>query len=119
MRAGAIDDVPRKRPMDVPAVVVVAQLMEMLDVPGECVLRVAVMGQHLVRVDPRDRSASKDDRQRCADEPRASAAFLEFCSAVLGHESARCNERRSEDNDYLHENSIISAPSGLVHSSHC
>ena len=119
MLAGAIDDVPRKRPMDVPAVVVVARLMEMLDVPGECVLRVAVMGQHLVRVEPGDRAPSEDDGQRCADEPGASAAFLGFCSAALGHGGALCNERQSNEKDHLALNSIISAPSALVHSSRC
>jgi hypothetical protein len=55
MLAGAIDDVPRKRPMDVPAVVVVARLMEMLDVPGECVLRVASRGYGSKGPDPAQR----------------------------------------------------------------
>jgi hypothetical protein len=72
----AVHDVPGKRPMDVPAMVVVARLMEVLDMPGERIFRVNVTGQYLVGVDPGDRAPSKDDRQRCADQPGASTAFL-------------------------------------------
>jgi hypothetical protein len=72
-------------------------LMEMLDVPGECVLRVAVMGQHLVGMDPRDRTPPKDDRERGADQPRAPRAFRILRRAVLSHVS--CALPRAEPNE--------------------
>jgi hypothetical protein len=60
----------------------------MLDVPGERALRVAVMGQHLVGMDPRDRTPPKDDRERGADQPRAPRAFRILRRAVGSHVSS-------------------------------
>ena len=102
--------------MDVPVmVVIVARRMEVLHVPGERILGVTVIGQHLVSVDPGDRTASQDDRQHRADQP-GSRATLRICGwAVLFHVSRFAKSGIEPETQPLASPFIISTPLALLH----